>query len=98
MAPFLVPEREPLAVPATSIYSRTDGVVRWQLCLESKGPISENVEVLGSHSGLGFNTAAAYVIADRLSQPEGDWRGFRPPLWLRSAFPRPADHRPRDLR
>lgn len=88
-------DRPPLQIPATSVYSRTDGVVNWRLCLEAKSAISENIEVFGSHSGLGFNTSVAYVLADRLSQDEGDWRRFRAPLLLRAAYPRAANYRPR---
>ncbi len=60
------------------------------------GAQAENIEVLGSHSGLGFNPAAILAISDRLAQPADDWRPFRPPLGTRRIFPRPADWR-RDL-
>lgn len=63
-------------VPVTAIYSRTDGVVAWQCCREEPGPFRENIEVHGSHCGLGHHPAAAYAIADRLAQPEGEWRQF----------------------
>ena len=86
-ASFLNDERPPLHVPTTSIYSRSDGVVSWRLCLEEKSPIAENVEIVGSHSGMGFNTAVAFVIADRLSQSPGQWARFRSPLWLRALYP-----------
>ena len=68
--------RQPPPVPSTSIYSRTDGVVAWQGCLEREGPQSENIEVECSHSGLGFHPAALYAVADRLAQPEGEWKPF----------------------
>ena len=80
----------PLPVPSTSIYSRTDGVVRWQVCLDVVDERHENVEVRGSHVGLGFNTAALFVVANRLAQTEGSWRPFRAPWGFRSAYP-PAD-------
>ena len=83
-------ERPPLAVPATSIYSRLDGIVRWQACIEPVGPNRENIEVVGTHIGLGFNVAALYAIADRLNQPIGTWQPFVPPLWLRHLYPRPS--------
>nr|WHW29242.1 alpha/beta hydrolase [uncultured bacterium] len=86
-------KRPPLHIPATSIYTRTDGVVSWKLCLETKSPIAENVEVFGSHSGMGFNTAVAYVIADRLCQTPGDWQRFRSPVLLRGLYPRPKNYR-----
>lgn len=82
-----------LRVPSTSVYTRTDGIVDWRSCLETRGPISENVEVLGSHCGLGFHPAVAVVVADRLAQPVGQWKRFRSPLWLRGAYPLPTSYR-----
>jgi len=78
----------PLSVPATSIYTKLDGIVSWRSCLDDEGPRSENVAVIGSHVGLGHNPAALWVIADRLSQPEGSWRPFVPPRAARRLFPR----------
>ncbi len=80
-----------LAMPATSIYTRTDGVVRWWQCLESSGERRENIEVHGSHSGLGFNPAVIYAISDRLAQPPDQWRPFRAPPCSERFFPTPAD-------
>jgi pimeloyl-ACP methyl ester carboxylesterase len=77
------PFAEPLAVPATSIYSRSDGVVAWRSCLEEPGPLRENIEVWSSHCGLGHHPAALLVIADRLAQAEGAWRPFVPGSWHR---------------
>lgn len=66
-------------VPTTSIYSRTDGVVAWQACLNPvEGPEVENIEVDGSHCGLGWNPKVLAVIADRLRQHEGRWRRHQP--------------------
>jgi pimeloyl-ACP methyl ester carboxylesterase len=75
-------------VPATSIYSKLDGIVSWRACLDDVGPLSENVAVIGSHVGLGHNPVALWVIADRLAQPEGSWRPFVPPGRGRRLFPR----------
>ena len=82
--------RPPLPAPCTSIYTRTDGIVHWRTCLITDGSMSENVEVFGSHCGLGFNPAVAFALADRLAQPEGEWQPFRSPLWLRGLFPKPS--------
>jgi pimeloyl-ACP methyl ester carboxylesterase len=87
-------QKGPLPVPSTSVYSRTDGVVRWQACLDIVDDHHENVEVHGSHSGMGFNPAALAVVADRLSQAEDDWRRFHAPPLLRSVYPRPESWRP----
>jgi len=65
-------------MPTTSIYSRTDGVVAWQACLNDPLPHLENVEVVGSHLGLGFNASAHAIIADRLSRHSH--RRARPPV------------------
>lgn len=67
--------RQPLPVPSTAIYSRMDGIVAWETCIEETlSRTNENIEVLGSHSGLGFNVQVLYVIADRLAQQSGAWR------------------------
>ena len=79
--------REELPVPATSVYTRADGVVRWHHCLNHDTPFTENVEVFGSHCGLGFNMAALLVVADRLALPEDTWRPFRVRRPLRVFFP-----------
>ena len=84
-----------LTVPASSIYTRTDGVVRWWQCLEEIGPERENIEVYGSHSGLGFNPAAIYAISDRLAQHPDQWQPFRAPPGTDQFFPSPADWAPR---
>ncbi len=83
---------EPLPVPSTSIYSRTDGVVAWRACREPEGPGRENVEVRGSHIGLGFNPAALWVIADRLAQPLGAWAPFKPSPFVARFFPANIRH------
>ena len=82
-----------LDVPATSIYSRSDGVVSWQASTIESGPQSENIEVHGSHIGLGGNPAVLYAVADRLAQPEGAWTAFRSSGLFAMAFPDPG--RPR---
>ena len=66
-----------LPVPATSIYSRTDGIVNWHTSLLRPSDTSENIEVyLASHVGLGVNPAALWAVADRLALPEGEFRQF----------------------
>ena len=74
------PEREamklPPPVPSTAIYTRSDGIVAWQGCLEQEIPTTQNIEVEGSHSGLGHNPVVLYAIADRLALPEDEWRPF----------------------
>jgi pimeloyl-ACP methyl ester carboxylesterase len=87
-------EAGPLAVPATAIYTRTDGVVRWWQCLESIGHERENIEVRASHIGLGFHPAVVYAVSDRLAQPIGGWKPFRAPFGFGYQYPTPADWAP----
>jgi len=77
----------PLPVPATSIASRWDGIVSYRAALHPPGENRENITVVGSHFGLGQHPAVLWAVADRLAQPEGRWRPFRPPAILRPLFP-----------
>ncbi|MEL7155090.1 MAG: alpha/beta hydrolase [Actinomycetota bacterium] len=72
--------------PSTSIYTRSDGIVPWRACVQTPSATAENVEVRGSHCGLGVNLSAAYVVADRLRFRGGDWQPFRPPPLLRPLY------------
>jgi pimeloyl-ACP methyl ester carboxylesterase len=58
----------PESVRLTSIYSKADGVVRWQSCVV---PYADNVEVRGTHVGLAFNPEAYVAIATALAAPAG---------------------------
>jgi pimeloyl-ACP methyl ester carboxylesterase len=80
-------------VPTTSIYSRTDGIVAWQCSVQAPGAPgsqTENIEVEASHVGLGVNPAVLYAIADRLAQPEGQWKPFDTSGLKRLFFGNPA--------
>ena len=77
--------KTPPPVPVTAIYSKTDGIVAWRACLEQESHQTENIEVLGSHSGMAVNPSVIRIVADRLAQPEDQWRKFAPPhesLWM----------------
>ena len=54
-------------VRLTSIYSKGDGVVRWERAIVDE---ADCVEVTGSHIGLMANRKAYRVIADALARPE----------------------------
>jgi triacylglycerol lipase len=54
-------------VRLTSIYSKEDGVVRWQSALVHD---ADCVEVTGSHVGLIFNRKTYRAIASTLAVPE----------------------------
>ena len=74
-----IAREQPLAVPTTCIYSKSDGIVAWQCCLSRPAAETENVKVHSSHLGYGHNVETLRVIADRLAQPEGQWRPYRKP-------------------
>ena len=57
-------------VPATAIWTSQDGVVPGRVCRQSVGPEAENVEVRGTHLGLGTNAAAMLVIAIYVLLPQ----------------------------
>jgi triacylglycerol lipase len=54
----------PEHIPLTSIFSKGDGVVRWQACVV---PYAHCVEVTGSHIGLAFNRKAYWALAEALA-------------------------------
>lgn len=67
-------------VPTTSIYSRSDGVVAWQTCRHDvESHRVQDVEVQGSHVGLGWNRSVLRIVGDRLAQAPGCWRRYAAP-------------------
>jgi pimeloyl-ACP methyl ester carboxylesterase len=86
-----VPTREevalPIGVPSTAVYSRHDGIVCWQNCIEAETALHGNVEVRCSHLGYGVDPATLWLIADRLAAPAGEQAPFQPPLLLRALYP-----------
>ncbi len=80
-------ELDVIPVPSTAIYTITDGVVSWRSCRQTPTSQGENIRVHGSHCGLGVNTSAAVVIADRLAQRKGSWAPFQPSLLTAALFP-----------
>ncbi|MCA9774455.1 MAG: hypothetical protein KC466_18700, partial [Myxococcales bacterium] len=85
----------PPPVRSTAIYSRGDGVCHWRGCRELPAPRTENIEVHGSHGGLGHNPAVLLAVVDRLLQDPSAWRPFRPRGLQAWMYP---EHRPRRLK
>lgn len=57
-------------IPITCIYTKTDGLVPWKHCLEAE-TFSENIkniEVFGSHSGMGANATVLLTVAKTLHE------------------------------
>ncbi len=92
MAERLAVGSAPPPVPSTAIYSRSDGIVPWRNCVEPPSAQTDNIEVCGSHCGLGVNPAVLFAIADRLAQPEGEWSPFRRDRWRAAVYPSSGHH------
>jgi len=72
-------ERRRLPIPTSCLYSLSDGVVPPQEATIDGDPLlHENIQVPGSHIGLGFNGIVLAIVADRLAQPENEWKPFAP--------------------
>jgi len=76
-------------VPTTAIFSRTDGICAWQGCMETASALSESIEVQSSHCGMAHHPAVVFAVADRLAQPEGDWKPFDRSGWRSLVYPDP---------
>lgn len=55
----------PPTVRAVAIYSRSDGIVSWEACLD---PCAEHIEVESSHSGMSVNAGVYRVLARVLDE------------------------------
>lgn len=84
----------PSGVPSTSVFSKSDGVVSWQICKEYPSDFTDNIEIYGSHMGMGINPAVYFAVADRLSLPENEWSPFdrTASFWRRAMFPSSGHH------
>jgi len=55
----------PSSVPQIAIYTKTDGIVDWRVCVNDDA--EADVEVTGTHVGLAFNPRVFRIIAERLA-------------------------------
>jgi hypothetical protein len=76
----------PIETPLTVIWSNSDGFIPPGIARQKECPITENIHVCSSHTGFIVNPVVFYVLADRLAQPEGDWRPFDKSGWRRHIF------------
>lgn len=69
--------RERPPVPCTSIYTMSDRAVPWQMCVEADSPLSQSIMVpAAGHRALADHPEVRRIIADRMAQPNGEWRPF----------------------
>jgi hypothetical protein len=62
----------PSATRAVAVYSRSDGIVAWEACLDR---YAEHVEVESSHCGMSVNAEVYRVLAGVLDGEEATWTG-----------------------
>jgi len=62
----------PARVRAVAIYSRSDGIVSWEACLDR---CAEHVEVESSHAGMSVNLGIYRVLARVLDEEADRWTG-----------------------
>ncbi|QNM85819.1 alpha/beta hydrolase [Polaribacter pectinis] len=57
-------------VPVTCIYTKTDGLLPWKHCMEAETLRSDikNIEVFGSHCGMGANASVLLTVANSLNK------------------------------
>ena len=68
---------QPAPVPTTAVYTKQDGVVSWRVCIEKReSSIHQNIQVTGSHVGLGFNPLVLEIIHDRLQFNQTNWKRY----------------------
>jgi pimeloyl-ACP methyl ester carboxylesterase len=56
-----------LRTPVTAIYSRADGIVAWEACIDRAAANVEHIEVPTTHLGFGFSADVYKIIAQRLA-------------------------------
>lgn len=67
----------PAPVPTTAIYSKKDGVVNWQTCMEpTPDNWHQNIEVVGSHFGMPYLPSIWFLVENRLSLEQKNWQAF----------------------
>lgn len=59
---------QPIQVPLTVVFSKRDGIVSWQACIDHATPGVEHVEVSSTHIGMGIDPDVWAIVADRLGR------------------------------
>jgi pimeloyl-ACP methyl ester carboxylesterase len=57
---------QPIQVPLTVVFTRRDGIVAWEACIDHDSPYAEHVEVSSTHIGMGVDPDVWRLVADRL--------------------------------
>ena len=59
----------PIQVPLTVVFTRRDGIVAWEACIDRSSPRAEHVEVSSTHIGMGLDPDVWGLVAERLAEP-----------------------------
>ena len=67
---FILELEEIPDVPVTCIYTKTDGLLPWKHCMEAETLRKDikNIEVFGSHCGMGANASVLLTVANSLNK------------------------------
>jgi len=57
----------PIRCPVTAIYSKLDGIVSWEACIDHWSPSVEHLEVSSSHFGMGYCKEVYQLISQSLA-------------------------------
>jgi pimeloyl-ACP methyl ester carboxylesterase len=58
----------PISVPLTVVFTRRDGIVSWEACIDRVSPYAEHVEVFSTHIGMGVDPDVWALVAQRLAR------------------------------
>lgn len=59
---------KPLGAPVHALYSRLDGIVSWEACVDHREALTENIEVRTTHLGFGVSPDVYRIVAARLAR------------------------------
>lgn len=66
-------ERQPITVPITALYSRRDGVVAWQACIDPYGNPVDHIEVGSTHLGMVLDPDVWTTIGSAIGRKRPHW-------------------------
>lgn len=73
----------PAPVPTVAMYTKTDGVVAWEGCMEDpEDELHENVEMKGSHFGMTMNKDVFKLIGNRIPEQRIGRREQEQMMWV----------------
>ena len=57
----------PIEVPITALYSKRDGIVAWQACIDTFSPDVTMIEIRSTHVGMGIDPDVWQIVSERLA-------------------------------